>query len=148
MIYRNVESVSSHGAETALDRRWPSGVETRLSYSFQKTTNDEDDSILTNSPRHLAKLHLSAPLGGSKLVCGVEALFTSRRNTLAGGKAGSFLVVNTTLFARELAKGLDISVSAYNLLDRRYGVPGSTEHVQDVIVQDGRSARLSLTYRF
>ncbi|MBZ5639722.1 MAG: TonB-dependent receptor [Acidobacteriia bacterium] len=147
-IYRNVESVSSHGAELALDRRWSRGVETRLSYSLQKTTNDEDNSGLTNSPRHLAKLHLLVPLGAPRLLGGFEALFTSRRKTLAGGQAGGFLVVNADLLARELTRGLDVSVVAYNLLDRHYGVPGSAEHVQDVILQDGRSARLSLTWRF
>ena len=35
------------------------------------------------------------------------------------------------------AKGIPLA-SIYNLFDERYGDPGSEEHVEDVVVQDGR----------
>jgi len=47
-----------------------------------------------------------------------------------------------------VVKGLEVSASVYNLFDRKYGEPGSGEHPQDVIEQDGRSVRLQLTYGF
>jgi len=79
---------------------------------------------------------------------GVEGQYTGRRLTLDGQHAGSYTVVNLTLVTRRIASGLEVSASIYNLLDKDYGDPGSQEHLQDVIPQDGRSVRLSGTYRF
>jgi hypothetical protein len=35
-----------------------------------------------------------------------------------------------------------------NLFDEKYSDPGSTEHIQDLIKQDGRAFRVKLTYAF
>ncbi|MNC91780.1 hypothetical protein D3C83_80950 [compost metagenome] len=52
------------------------------------------------------------------------------------------------MLTRKLASGLEVSGSIYNVFDKDYGDPGSEEHIQDVIIQDGRSLRLSVSYRF
>jgi iron complex outermembrane receptor protein len=65
-----------------------------------------------------------------------------------GEDAAGFGVVNLTLFSQKLIKNLEFSASVYNVLDRHYGDPASSFHVQDIIGQDGRSFRLKLTYRF
>jgi len=41
-----------------------------------------------------------------------------------------------------------LSASVYNLFDRDYGDPASTEHLQDVIEQDGRTFRVKVTASF
>lgn len=41
-----------------------------------------------------------------------------------------------------------LSASLYNLLDQKYGYPGSTGHTQNVIPQDGRTFRVKLGYTF
>ena len=43
---------------------------------------------------------------------------------------------------------LEIAAGLYNLFDVDYAYPGSGEHVQDQIEQDGRTFRIKLTYRF
>ena len=53
-----------------------------------------------------------------------------------------------TLFSQNLLKGLDLSASVYNLLDKNYSDPSTPFHVQNVIQQDGRTFRVKLTYRF
>ena len=41
-----------------------------------------------------------------------------------------------------------LSASVYNLFDEKYGDPGSTEHRQDTIEQDGRTFRVKVTASF
>jgi len=56
--------------------------------------------------------------------------------------------VNGTLFTQTLVRGLEMSGSVYNLLDRKYSTPSSGGGLQETIAQDGRSFRVKLTYRF
>jgi iron complex outermembrane receptor protein len=72
----------------------------------------------------------------------------SERTSLRGDTARAYYVVNLTLFGRDLVKGLDGSVSAYNLFDYRYGDPTGNKTPEDILPQDGRSFRAKLTYRF
>jgi outer membrane receptor protein involved in Fe transport len=44
--------------------------------------------------------------------------------------------------------GLDLGLSAYNLLDKVYYDPGGPEHVQDKLPQSRRSLEFKVTYRF
>lgn len=149
------------GAELALEGSWASGIRSRASYSYQDTRNTTVDWQVPDSPNHLLKLNLSVPLVKDKVFAGLELLYTSDRRTLhnttdasgqpltvQGEEAGGFGLVNFTLFSQNLIKNLEFSASVYNLLDRRYGDPASSFHVQDIIEQDGRSFRIKLTYRF
>ncbi len=148
LVFRNMEKVEAKGFELELEGKWATGLEGRISYTFQKTKNKETGETLTNSPEHLAKFNLIIPLIRDKLFFGFEERFTSRRKTLAGNDAGSFFVTNLTLFNQRLLKGLEISGSIYNLFDKKFGDPGSGEHRQDIIRQDGRNYRLKITYSF
>lgn len=114
--------------------------------------------MLTDSPQHLAKLNVSVPLWKDQIFASLEVQYVSKRTTIyldpvtfateAGADAGGYGVVNLTLFSQNLVKGLDISASVYNLLDRSYSDPSTPLHVQNVIPQDGRAFRVKLTYRF
>lgn len=148
MIYRNTEKVSADGLELELEYLSKSGGRGRISYTAQEVTNDTTGELSLNSPKHLAKLDLSVPILSGKLFAGIEEQFTGRRSTIAGNYTGSFFLTNVTLFSRNLARGVELSGSIYNLFDKRYGDPGSTEHIQDIIEQDGRTYRVKLTYAF
>ncbi len=148
LVFRNVEEVKSIGVGLEVAKAWARGPEARLSYALQRSEDVAVDRALTNSPYHLAKLNVSSPLIRDRLFAGVELQYTSSRKTLAGNEAHGFALANLTLFTRHLVKGFDLSASVYNLLDAKYGDPGSEEHAQDVIEQDGRNWRLALTYRF
>jgi iron complex outermembrane receptor protein len=104
--------------------------------------------LSVNSPRQLAKVSLTAPIVRNKLFVGLEEQYTGRRKTVAGDNAGGFFITNVTFFSRKLANGLELSGSVYNLFDKSYGDPGSTEHTQCIIEQDGRTFRVKLTYAF
>jgi iron complex outermembrane receptor protein len=88
------------------------------------------------------------PLFAEKLYAGIEARYLSNRATLSGKNAGSYFVTNVTLFSRNIFPGIEVSGSLYNLFDERYGDPGSAEHTQDTIRQDGRTFMLRLKYTF
>jgi iron complex outermembrane receptor protein len=94
------------------------------------------------------KFNLIAPLIREKLFAGLEVQYTSKRKTLAGNYVDGFPVTNLTLLSQNLAKGLEISGSVYNLFNKKYADPGAVEHLQDTIQQDGRTFRIKVTYLF
>lgn len=148
LFFDNVGEVRTVGGEAELRARLSEQLRGSLSYTYQEARDDETDSWLPNSPRSLAKLNLTAPVAAETLFAGLELQYVGKRRTLAGGKTDDFVLANFTLFARELAKGLEFSASVYNLFDVEYADPASTEHPQDAIGQDGLGFRIKLTYRF
>ena len=131
-----------------MEGHWASGWTGRLSYTYQAAEDRLTHSRLINSPRHLVKGNLIAPLWADRLFAGVEMQYTSRRKTLAGKQTSDAFLTNVTLFSHNLLKGLEVSASIYNLFDVSYGDPAGEEHRQDIIPQDGRSFRLKITYGF
>jgi outer membrane receptor for ferrienterochelin and colicin len=145
------------GTEMALEGKWDYGIDTRLSYTLQHTENRDTDAGLPDSPMYLIKFNVSAPLFRNKIFAGLEIQYTSKSHTvytdlsgdtLSGGDVPGHTVVNFTLFSQNLIKNLDVSVSIYNLLDKKYYDPASNFHLENAIQQDGRTFRLKLTYRF
>jgi len=148
------------GMELALGGVWANGIRSRLSYSFQVTENDSVSWDMPDSPAHLVKFNVSAPLYRDKIFAGLEYQYTSSRyslhNTSANGQpvtvqgetADGFGVLNLTLFSQNLVKNLEFSASVYNLLDQHYSDPATRFHLQDTLERDGRTFRLKLTYRF
>jgi outer membrane receptor for ferrienterochelin and colicins len=147
LIFRNADDVESNGIELGLEGKWVSGLRGRASYSFQNTEYD-DGHRLTNSPHHMAKLSLIAPLAPEKLFAGLELQYMSRRKTLSGRHTDDNLIANITIFSENIVKDLEFSASVYNLFDTKFHDPGSGEHIQDEIEQDGIGFRVKLTYRF
>jgi outer membrane receptor for ferrienterochelin and colicins len=148
LVFTNAGRIDSDGLELGLDVNRGYGVTGRLSYALQGSRDHETGIELTNSPRHMAKLQLRAPLHGSGISAGVDAQYLSSRLTLGGGSAKGYTVTNLSLLAPNAIGRLGLSASIYNLFDARYGNPGSEEHAQDVIEQDGRSFRVKATLHF
>jgi len=145
--FENLSKVKADGLELEAERRWEDGSQLKASYTWQ-VVRDDKGQRLDNSPRHLAKLHYARPLLDNRLRLGLEGQYLSSRSTAKGGKVGAYPLFNLTLSAPKMAKGLELSASVYNLLDRSYADPGSDEHVQDRLMQDGRRYQLRLSYRF
>ena len=145
-------NAEARGVELALDGSWAHGVRGRVSYTYQETRDRETNETLPDSPRHLAKINLSVPVWKEKVFFGVEGQLVGKRSTLGAmlpaETSGAYGIVNLTLFSQNLVRGLDISASVYNLLDRTYSDPATPFHLQNLIEQDGRSFRVKLVYRF
>lgn len=148
LIFRNVENIQATGGELEVEGKWNNGLSARISYSYQEAKDKREDRGLSNSPKHLAKLNLIFPLLKDRIFAGTELQYISSRATVDGGKVSDFIIANVTLFSEKLIKGLDASVSIYNLFDRKYRDPSGGEIVPSFVEQDGRSARFKLTYHF
>jgi len=147
LSFRNAGRIHSRGAEIALDARFSRGVVGRLSYSFQKTRDDAQQP-LSNSPTSMLKANASVPLWKERAWASFDAQYLGSRRTLAGGRTDGFVLVNATLMTKRLKGGLEASLGVYNVFDTAYADPGSEEHVQDAIRQDGRSFAVKLGWRF
>ena len=148
MVYRNHDTVVVTGVEGEVEKRWSNGVEGRLAYSFQDVDDQTAGLAISNSPRHLGKFNVAVPLMKERLVTALTAEYTSARRTLRGGSTDSATIVDLTVTAPRLMKGLDLSASVYNLFDKRYSDPGSAEHPEESIPQDGRNIAVKAVFRF
>jgi iron complex outermembrane receptor protein len=131
-----------------LDGRWESGLRAGTSYAYVDAEDATTGATLANSPHHLAKFNLVAPLVEETLFAGLEVQYNSESKTLAGGTADDFVLTNLTLTYTHPSHNLELAAGVYNLFDVDYGYPGFGEHTQDVIEQDGRMFRIQMTYRF
>jgi len=147
-LFENLDHVRAGGIEMEIEKRFKRGFKLRYSSTLQEARDDATDQLLTNSPRHLAKLNAEMPFMKERLSAGLEVQYAGRRLTLAGDYARGYAVGNLTFLSRQIVKGLDLSASVYNLLDSRYADPASEHHIQDTIEQDGRNFRLKLTWGF
>jgi iron complex outermembrane receptor protein len=147
-VFDNVERARAEGVELEIEGAFNRFLEGRVSYALQRSQDASTGATLTNSPRHLAKVNLTVPFLAEKLVAALEMQYTSSRETLQGGRAGGFGVANVTLLSRAWRKGPSLSLSLFNVLDKKYADPGGAEHLQVAIPQDGRSVRAQVKYEF
>jgi outer membrane receptor protein involved in Fe transport len=148
VIFGNLASATSRGGELELECQWASGWRGLASYTYADAEDSATDQRPSNSPEHLAKLSLTAPLWRQKIFANLEVQAMSQRGTIRGGNVNGFWMANATLFSRELLKNLEASASVYNLFDQHYADPVAADYAQDAIPQNGRSFRVKLTYRF
>ena len=148
LINVNADDVDARGLEFELVGQHPSGLRGQMSYAIQKAELADSGKELDNSPRHLAKFHLVVPVYRDNVFAAAALQYSSRVRTLAHEWTDAYYPVSCTLVAQNFFKGLELSASVYNLFDQHYAYPGATQHVQDIIYQDGTTFRVKLTYRF
>ncbi|MGH7971821.1 MAG: TonB-dependent receptor plug domain-containing protein, partial [Limisphaerales bacterium] len=150
-IFRNTDQVDARGVELEAAGQWKSGFRGSASYSFVEAYEQSatlSRQPLVNSPKHLGKLQISLPVWPEHVLASFDAQATSGRRTLAGSVPG-FVTLNFTLLSYRIVKGLEASVSVYNLLNQSYRDPVAADlSPLDSVEQDGRSFRFKLTYRF
>jgi outer membrane receptor for ferrienterochelin and colicins len=149
------------GIEVELNGRLPSGVEARLSYTYQDAWNPVTGAWLLDSPRNLAKVNLSSPLIRQFVSGGIEAQFMSRcvvwPNYYLGDPpsySGTPVSLNATLYSKELWRGFSLSATAYNLVGRPLGDPSGSYNEQNHVLSgvpsllpdDRRTFRVKLTW--
>jgi iron complex outermembrane receptor protein len=151
LVYQNIQKAEAVGVALSLEGFWQKGYKGRLSYNWQQATNLSTRSILSNSPRHLAKANVSIPLFRQQLFISPELQYTGPRITLNGSRTNDPVTANLTIFSRDMGlKGLEASASLYNLFNvHAQDVPGE-EHGPTLLTirQDGINFRFKLFYRF
>jgi iron complex outermembrane receptor protein len=148
LVYRNIESIRATGVELEAEGQWARGWRARVGHTFERTRDQDTGLTLSNSPAHLSKAVLLAPVAHDRLSAGLELQHVSARRTLAGNVVPGVMLSNATLFWDGVPRPLTLSATIYNLFNAAYADPGSEEHRQDALQQFGRTFRVDLTVRF
>ncbi len=140
--------VKARGLELSSDTTWNGGARLLTSFGIQDTGLQGDR--LLNSPAYLGKLNLSVPLPlMNGLRAGYELQYYGKRKTLNGSNTDSYLLSNLNLITDvRWVKGLEASLSIYNLFDKQYEHPAADTNWQNSFAQPSRTIRLKLDYRF
>jgi hypothetical protein len=108
--------------------------------------DQETHAELLNSPRHLAKARISLPGPARRSLVSVEGQYLSSRETLDGSKVSAAVTLNVTMI-QPLGRSWELFGGAQNIFDAVYADPASSQHRQNAIVQNGRTARVGLRWR-
>lgn len=146
LTLENAASATSTGLEASLLHGWQGGARLRASYALARVEGWGEAGQPVNSPRHMAKLHLLAPLGDS-LSLAAGARYTARRATREGA-VGSATVVDAALRWAVPRSPVEIALGARNLFDHAYDDPVGPEFLPDAVPRPGRSAHVDVLWRF
>jgi iron complex outermembrane receptor protein len=141
----NDGTLRAKGFEAEAEVRSKRGLQVLGSYSLQRA-EDQTSAPLTNSPRQMAKLRLSAP-GPFRSIGAFEIQYLAERRTLAGTTVAAATVANVT-FTKRVNSAFELVGSVRNLFDAQYADPASDEHAVDAIQQNGRTARIGIRWKF
>lgn len=114
-----------------------------MSYALQSAVDQETHTSLPNSPRHMVKARFSVPGPTRASFISVEGQFLSSRGTLAGATVDPATTVNVTM-VQPVARAWELVGSVLNIFDDEYLDPASSQHRQDAIPQNGRTARIGI----
>ena len=146
--FENAGRVRDSGLELAIDHVWQNGATLRASYGYANVEDlSNDGAWFQNSPHHLVKLDVTAPLGASGLLAGAEARYVSKRLG-ATGTIDPYAVVDLTLTWPVVHDRLELALALRNVFDTRYADPPGPSFVQNGIEQDGRTVFFRASYRF
>jgi outer membrane receptor protein involved in Fe transport len=149
LVYANGETAQSTGVEAGLEGQLTSSLFARASYAYQRAEEGPGKLQPLNSPRHVGHVAASLSLLGGRLVPGVEVHYLGSRATLAGAETGSYALAGLVVQARPRAGSpLELLARVGNLFDTSSFDPGGQEHRQDVLARDGRTAWVSVRFRF
>jgi outer membrane receptor for ferrienterochelin and colicins len=147
-VFTNAGSLHLRGLEFGLSRKLRDGAEGTVSYTFQDAIDPATGLGITNSPKHLIQASLSVPLAKQKVFASMDLQYLSNRETLAGQYSGAYTVSNFTLFSRKVITGWEVSASLYNAFNEKFADPGGAGLAEGVIVQNGRTFRIKVGYRY
>lgn len=147
LVLQNLDAADAWGGDAEAIATLPGDAQLRASYSYCRATDRTTGEPLSNSPEHLAKLGLQAPLVPGWVDAGLEAQYVSSRLTVDGATVDGAVLVNGTLLSRKI-RNLELAFSVYNLFDVEYAVPVGEEIAGGMVAQDGRSFLVKATVHF
>lgn len=148
-FYDNTGDIAATGAELELGGKWARGIQASASYSYQTVEDRESGERPVNSPQHIAKARVLAPLLPGILLLGAEARYLSERKTATGGEVGGHTLVNATLSTGPaLFRALELTLTVRNLFDASYDDPTADDFESDRVPRLGRTFLAGATVRF
>ena len=145
-LFGNFGCYHVYGAEWEAEKRWDNGRLMRGSYTYSLMAHENKPGYrVLGSPEHVFKLHYAEPLFNNYAKIGVENIFIGDRKVEHGMFADAYDLINLNLSSDKLAKGLDLSIGVYNLLDNRYQ---SVSGPMDIVLMNGREFRVKAVLGF
>ena len=127
-----------------------------LSYAFQRAVDHQTGQGLPNSPHHVAKARISLRGPTPRSFVSLEGQYLSSRATLArtdredgykfAPRVSSAATLNVNLI-QPLGRSWELSGGIRNLFNNQYLDPVSSQLEQEAIAQNGRTARIGLTWK-
>lgn len=146
LVYRNVGDATLSGVVLAARHTWRNGSRLAASWSWHHARDEAVGGRAPYTPRGVAKVDLSLPLGTWR-VTGEARYLGSRLNT--AGRSGGATVFNLALTsAAPVLAGARASLRVDNVFDRRWADPASEEYDYAEIPREGFKARGELAWRF
>ncbi|MFC4308890.1 TonB-dependent receptor plug domain-containing protein [Steroidobacter flavus] len=146
--FENLDDVHARGVELELEGSYKNGTVLRGSWTVQRAKDVGTNLELTNSPRQLGKLSASVPVLNSKLFANLSLQYNSDSLTLARTRSPSFWTANFTLNTHDRWSKVELTAGIYNAFDEERPFPGSEEHAQTVLQQEGRTYGAEVVVRF
>ncbi len=148
LYYQNTDTANATGVELEVQAELRGAVMARVAQTIQSVTGADTGDTLSNSPRHLSHVAIDVPLSRTGIVAAFDGFHISQRRTVLDGSVGGVFIGNLTLSRLSRRGGLGVSASIANLFNTAFGDPGSVEHRQQSIPQDGRTVRAKVTWTF
>lgn len=145
--------VHSKGAELEFAKHWDSGVRLRTSYAWQNVKNVSSQFDRFNSPVHLGKFNLSAPLFDNRLRVGLETHYTSKRQIMDVTEkryAPAYWLTHLSASTQHLAPNLTTRFKVRNIFNKQYeNVTAFLFYDDSSTLRDqGRTFWLEMEYTF
>lgn len=141
------ESMRMQGIQIGLNARFGNGVAGYANYSYQKSKVVPKVLKLSNSPDHIVKGGISVPVAKG-FFTSFEFDYETSRSTLLNKRSDGFLVANLAISTTRFSENATVSLIVRNLFNKSFETPGGFEHIQDAIIQNGRTITFSLKYHF
>lgn len=147
-VYANAGRLHARGLELEATWQWSEWLRLRGSWARQDARNRDDDVPLSDAPRSVGKLTMTAagPWEGTTL--GLNLLRLGERRTMAGARLMPYTRLNGQFMVAPAGERWSFAIGAYNLAGTRYADPGGPEHRQDTLAQDRRVWRLQFGWGF
>lgn len=146
--YANAGRARSEGLETELTWQASDRLRLRGSWARQLAQDRLSGAPLSDAPRSVAKLMLTAAGPWPGATVGVNLVRIGERRSIAGERIAPYVRINAQLGHAPAGDRWSVSAAVYNLGGTRYDDPAGPEHVQDTLAQDGRQWRVQFGWRF
>jgi hypothetical protein len=135
--YQNSEQSHAEGIELEVNGRPANWLEATVSYSFERTQDNNSGKILDNSPSQLAKLRFAVPLGHRFDISSMQ--YESSRETVVDGFFVSPVhLADFTLTSKHLLRNFDVRLLR-NAFNRNYSDPVALTPLVNSVPEPGRS---------
>ncbi len=146
--YANAGRARTQGVEIEATWQWSERLRLRGSWARQQAEDRLTGAPLSDAPRSVAKLMLTASGPWPGTTTGLNLVRLGERRSIAGATLPAYVRANAQLGYAPAGERWSAAFGLYNLGGTRYADPAGPEHVQDVLPQDGRQWRVQFGWSF